>query len=72
MELAFLWFGKQLVLPEVAEYFSDVLLVGFHILGVNEDVIEVDHYANIQHVGEDSIDEVLESCWCVSEAEGHD
>jgi len=55
----------------MAEYFLDVLLVGLHILGVDEDVVEVHDNAEIQHVGKDGVDKVLECCRGVSEAKGH-
>ena len=43
----------------------------FHVVGVDEDVIQVDKDAYIEHVGEDVIHEVLKSCWCISQTEGH-
>ena len=42
MELAFLQLCKEAMQLEVAEYFLDMLLMGVHISGVDEDVIEVD------------------------------
>ena len=56
----------------MVEHFPDVLLVGLHILGVNEDVIEVHDDADIEHVSKDGVDKVLEGCRGISEAEGHD
>jgi len=55
----------------VAEYFLDMLLVGLHILGVNEDVVELHNNADIQHVSKDSVDKLLECCRGISEAKGH-
>jgi len=56
----------------MAEYFLDVLLVGLHILRVDEDVVEVHNDADVEHVSENSVDKVLEGCRGISEAEGHD
>ena len=49
-----------------------MLLVGLHILRVDEDVIEVHDDADVEHISEDSVNKALEGCRGVSEAEGHD
>ena len=48
-----------------------MLLVRLHILGVDEDVIEVHNDTDIQHVSKDDVDNVLECCRGISEAKGH-
>jgi len=48
-----------------------MLLVRLHILGVDEDVVEVHNDADIQHVGEYSVDKVMECYRGISEAKGH-
>ena len=45
--------------------------MGFHVLKVDEDVIEVHDDTNVQHVGEDGVDKFLECCGSISETEGH-
>jgi len=55
----------------MAEHVPDVLLVGLHILGVDEDVVEVHDDTDIQHVSKDSVNTALEGCRGVSEAKGH-
>ena len=47
MEFTFLGFGIESVFAEVLEHLSDMLPVGSLILGVNEDVVQVDYDANI-------------------------
>ena len=47
MEFTFLMFGVESVFVEASEHFSDMLPVGSLILGVNEDIIQVDYDANI-------------------------
>jgi len=49
-----------------------VITVGLHILGVDEDVVEVDNDTDIEHVSKDGVNKALEGCRGVSEAEGHD
>ena len=39
--------------------------------GINEDVVEVDHDAHVQHVGKDAVDKTLERGGGVGEAERH-
>ena len=47
MELTLLVFGKETICVESPEDFSDMLLVGGHVSGVDEDVIQVYYNANI-------------------------
>ncbi|KIM65148.1 hypothetical protein SCLCIDRAFT_113418, partial [Scleroderma citrinum Foug A] len=57
MELTLLWLGEEIVLSEALEDFVDVFLMGLKVLG---------------EVHEDAIDELLESCRSICQAEGHD
>ena len=41
----FVCFGVETVFPEVLEQFADVFLVLFEIIGIDEDVIKIDHNA---------------------------
>jgi len=41
-------------------------LVLHDIIGVDQDIVQVDYYAHIQEVGEYIVHEVLESGWSVS------
>ena len=41
MELAFVGSGEKVVFLETSEDFSDVFSVLFHVVGVNEDVVQV-------------------------------
>ena len=59
------------MLLEVSENFLDMALVFFLRVGVDEDVIEVHQYTNIEQVTKDIIHEVLESSGCVGESERH-
>ena len=47
MEFTFFGFGIESVFAEASEHLLDVLPVGSLILGVNEDVVQVDYDANI-------------------------
>ena len=47
MELTLLGFGKKAVYVESPEDFLDMLFVGGHVSGVDEDVIQVYYNANI-------------------------
>ena len=48
-----------------------MLLVGGHVSGVDEDVIQVYYNPNIQKICKDSIYKVLKCCQSVGEAKGH-
>ena len=41
MELAFVGLGKKVVFSETSEDFSDMFSVLFHVVRVNEDVVQV-------------------------------
>ena len=72
MELTFLWLGKEIVLSEALEDFADVFLMGLKVLGVYQDVIQIDNNADIKEICEDTIDESLKGCGSICQAEGHD
>jgi len=48
MELTFLRFGEEIVFPETSEDFVDMSLMGFNILRIYEDVIQIDDNADIE------------------------
>ena len=60
------------MLLEVSEDFADVFLMGLEVLGVYQNVIQIDDNADIEEIHEDAIDELLESCGSICQAEGHD
>ena len=72
MELTFLWIGKEIVLAEVSEDFVDMFLMGLEVLGVYEDVIQIDNNRDIEEVCKDTIDESLKGCRGIGQAKGHD
>ena len=41
----FIGFSEETVFPEVSEQFADVFLMLFEIVGIDKDVIEIDHDA---------------------------
>ena len=41
----FIHFGVETVFPKVSEQFVDVFLVLFEIVGIDKDVIDIDHNA---------------------------
>ena len=45
MPFTFICFGIETVFPQASEQFADVFLVLFEIIGIDEDVIEIDHDA---------------------------
>ena len=47
MELTLLGLGEEAVYAELSEDFSDILLVGGHVSGVDEDVVQVYYDTNV-------------------------
>ena len=50
MELTFLWLGEEIVLSEASEDFADVFLMGLEVLGVYQDVIQIDDNTDIEEI----------------------
>ena len=71
MEETLICAGIEVMLLEVSEHFSDMALVFFLGVGVDEYVVEVHQYTNIEQVAEDVVHEALESGRCVGESERH-
>ena len=72
MKLTFLWFDKEFVFVETSEDFMDMFLMGLKVLGVYQDVIQIDNNRNIKEVQEDTINKPLKSRGSICQAEGHD
>ena len=71
MPFAFLRLEIKSVCTETSEDVLDVLAMGGKVGGINEDVVEIDHDAHVQHVGEDAVDKTLERGGGVGETERH-
>ena len=71
MELTLLWLGEEIVLSEVLEDFMDMFLMGLEVLGVYQDVIQIDDNTDIKEIHEDAIDKSVESCRSICQAKGH-
>jgi len=61
VELTFLWFGIQPVLPESPEDLLDLFMVSSFIGRINENIVKVDDNTNVQHISKDVVHEALES-----------
>ena len=71
MEKTLIGAGIEVMLLELSENFLDMALVFFLEVGVDEDVIQVHQYTNIEQVTKNIIHEVLESGRCIGESERH-
>jgi hypothetical protein len=65
-------FGVQLVFPQSLEYNAEMFLVLFHILGVDQNVINKNHDKLIQLGHEYRIHEIHEVCQGIGQTKGHD
>ena len=59
MEVAFIGTGIQVIFVKALEDLTDMFVVLFHVIQVDEDAYN-------KYVGEDIIHEVLKSCQCIS------
>jgi len=66
MELTFFCFRVQSRFLESIQHFFDVTPMLRDVVGVDQDVVQVDYYAHIQEVGEHIVHEALEGGWGVS------
>ena len=71
MEETLIGVGVEMMLLEASENFLDMVSVFFLRVGVDEYVVEVYQYTNIEQVAEDVLHEVLESGGCVGESKRH-
>jgi hypothetical protein len=71
VEEAFLEFSEETILTESPEYFTDMLSVVLEVVGVDEDIIEVDDDRDVSEVGEDFVHETLEGRGRIAKTEGH-
>ena len=71
MEETLIGTGVEMMLLEASENFSDMASVFFLRVRVDENVVEVHQYTNIEQVAEDVIHEALESGRCIGESERH-
>ena len=71
MEETFIGAGVEVMLSEASENFLDMASVFFLRVRVDENVVEVHQYTNIEQVAKDVIHEALESGRCVGESERH-
>ena len=72
MEIAFVSSSVKTIFSETSEYLPDMFAMEFQIVGVDEDIIQVDNNTDIEHVGEDIVHESLKSGWSIRESERHD
>ena len=71
MELTLVRTCVKSVFPEAAKDFFDVLPVRVHVVGEDEDVVEVDDDTVVEEVLENVVHETLESGRSVGKSEGH-
>src|SRR5882672_723591 len=71
MELAFVCTGKKSISAELSEYFLNMSFVLGNVVGIDEDVIQVDDDYDVDHIREDVIHKSLKSCWCISKPFRH-
>src|SRR5882724_5690292 len=66
MEFTFVCTGKKSISAESAKYFSNVSLMFGNVVRVDEDVVQIDDDNDVNHVREDVIHKLLESCGGIS------
>ena len=71
MEETLIGMGIEMMLSEMSENFSDMVSVFFLGVRVDEYVIEVHQYTNIEQVTKGIIHEALESGRCIGKSERH-
>ena len=59
-------FSKKAVFPQFVQHPSDSIDVSLAcILGLDQDVIQVNDHENVEFFGQDFIDITLEASWCI-------
>ena len=58
--------GKKAVFSQFVQHLADSIDVSLTcILGVDQDVIQVNNHENVEFFGQDLIDVTLEADWCI-------
>ena len=63
--------GKKAIFVESMEYLLDMCSMDVNIVRIDEDIVQIDYYANIDHVREDVVHKPLKGGGSVCEAEWH-
>src|SRR5882672_7685650 len=71
VELTFVCIGKESISVELSEYFPNMSFVLRNVVGIDEDVIQIDDDYDVNHIHEDVIHKSLKSCWCISKPFRH-
>src|SRR5882672_8583355 len=66
MELAFVCTGKKSIRVESLEYFPNMGFVLGNVVGIDEDVVQIDDDYDVNHIRKDVVHKLLKSCWCIS------
>ena len=70
MEVIFIGAGIQVIFSERSEDLVDIF-TAFHVVQVDDNVLQINKDTYIEHVGEDVVHEALKSCQCISQTKGH-
>ena len=58
--------GKKVVFLQFGQHLSNKIDVSLaRIFGIDQDVIQVNNYKNVEFFGQDLIDVILEAGWCI-------
>src|SRR5467141_243848 len=71
VEFAFVCMGKKSVSAESSEYFPNMSFVLRNVVGIDDDVIQIDDDYDVNHIHGDVIHKSLKSCWCISKPFRH-
>jgi len=71
MKLALIGSGKKSISLESSEYFLNMALVLRHIVGVDEDVVQIDDDCDVDHVCKNIVHEFLKGCGCIGKPFRH-
>ena len=72
VEFAFFGFHVKFVFAEPLKDLSDMLFVRGHVLGEDNDVVQINYNANIEEIYKDGVDKLLKSCRGIHKSKQHD
>jgi hypothetical protein len=64
--------GIEAMLTQLGESEAKMLRMLFFGLGIDKNIIQIDHHKLVKVFHEDRVHESRESCWGIGEAKGHD
>jgi hypothetical protein len=70
-EFTFREFGIQMMISQTLKNNVEMSSMIFKIFGIDQNIVDKNHYKFIEFRHEDRVHEIHEICWCIGKTKGH-